>query len=119
MKSLLIRWGVIALAVWITSLILPGMTIEGGLVGVLLVSLVFGLVNAIIKPIVKLLTCPLVLLSLGLFVLVINTLMLMLTAWLVPQYLKIDGFVAAFIAALIFSIIFTVLNVLVPDGGDE
>ena len=116
MKSLLIRWGIIALAVWLTSLILPGMTIAGGIIGVLLVSLVFGLINAIIKPIVKLLTCPLVLLTLGLFVLVINTLMLMLTEMILPQYLQIDGFLWAFIAAVVISLATMVIDFIVPDG---
>jgi putative membrane protein len=116
MKSLLIRWGVIALAVWFTSLILPGMTIEGGLVGILLVSLVFGLINAIIKPIVTLLTCPLVILTLGLFTLVINTLMLLLTELFLDQYLKIDGFLWAFIAAILISIATVVIGFIIPDG---
>ena len=116
MKSLLIRWGVIALAVWVTSLILPGMTIEGGVVGILLVSLVFGLINATIKPIVKLLTCPLVILTLGLFTLVINTLMLLLTEFFLGQYLKIDGFFWAFIAAILISITTVVIGFIIPEG---
>ena len=116
LRSLLIRWGVIAAAVWITSLIMPGMTIQGGVIGILLVSLVFGLVNAIIKPIVKLLTCPLVILTLGLFTLVINMLMLLLVEWLTPQYLVIDGWFAAFIAAIIISVVTTVIDFIIPDG---
>ncbi len=116
MRSLLIRWGIIALAVWITSLILPGMTIQEGVVGVLLVSLVFGLVNAVIKPIVKLLTCPLVILTLGLFTLVINMLMLLLVEFFLPNYLQLEGFFTPFIAALLISIVSTVLDMLLPDG---
>ncbi len=119
LRALLIRWGVIAAAVWITSSIMPGMTIREGVIGILLVSLVFGLVNAIIKPIVKLLTCPLIILTLGLFTLVINTLMLMLTAVFLPQYLEIkgalDGFFTAFIAAIIISIVTTVIGFIIPD----
>jgi len=115
MKSLLIRWGMIAATVWLTSWIMPGMEIKGGLAGILLVSLVFGLINAIIKPIVKLLTCPLVILTLGLFTLVINTLMLMLTEVILPQYLALDGFIAAFFAALVISIVSTILDIVIPD----
>ena len=115
MKSLLIRWGLIAVTVWLTAWIMPGMEIKGGLIGILLVSAVFGLINAIVKPIVKLLTCPLVILTLGLFTLVINTLMLMLTQVFVPQYLVIDGFFTAFFAALIISIVSTVLDFIIPD----
>ena len=118
MKSLLIRWVVIAVAVWLTALILPGMTLQGGIIGILLVSLVFGLINAIIKPIVKLLTCPLVILTLGLFTLVINMLMLLLTEWLVPQYLQVDGWLWAFIAAIVISLVTMVLNAIIPDQKD-
>ena len=117
MKSLLIRWGVIAVAVWLTAMIMPGMSIAGGIIGVLLVSLVFGLINAIIKPIVKLLTCPLVIFTMGLFTLVINTLMLMLTAWIVPQYLQIGGFFTALLASIVISIVTMIIDVVVPDGG--
>jgi len=117
MKSLLIRWGVIAVAVWLTAMIMPGMSITGGIIGVLLVSLVFGLINAIIKPIVKLLTCPLVIFTMGLFTLVINTLMLMLTAWIVPQYLQIGGFFTALLASIVISIVTMIIDVVVPDGG--
>ena len=116
MKSLLIRWGIIAAAVWVTSLILPGMTITGGIIGILLVSLVFGLINAIIKPIVKLLTCPLVILTLGLFTLVINTLMLLLTEFFLSDYLQIDGFFWAFIAAILISLATMVIDIIIPDG---
>ncbi len=116
MKSLLIRWGVIAVAVWLTAWIMPGMTIIGGITGILLVSLVFGLINAIIKPIVKLLTCPLVILTLGLFTLVINTLMLMLTARIVPQYLQIDGFFTAFFASIVISIVTVVIGFIISDS---
>jgi len=116
MKSLLIRWGIIAAAVWVTSLILPGMTITGGIIGILIVSLVFGLINAIIKPIVKLLTCPLVILTLGLFTLVINTLMLLLTEFFLGDYLQIDGFFSAFIAAIIISLATMVIDFIIPDG---
>ncbi len=121
MKSLLIRWGVIATSVWITDLLLSGMTIRGGVTGVLLVSLVFGLVNALIKPVVTFLTCPLVILTLGLFTLVINSLMLMLTAVFLPQYLQFsgrwDGFFTALFASLIISIVSTALDYLISDGG--
>ena len=119
LRSLLIRWGLVAVTVWITDLLIPGMTIHGGLPGILLVSLVFGLINAIIKPIVKLLTCPLVILTLGLFTLVINTLMLLLTAFFLPHYLEINGalggFFTAFIAALLISIVSAVLDFVIPD----
>ncbi len=115
LKSLLIRWLVIAAAVWVTDWLFKGITINGGLVGVLLVALVFGLVNAIIKPIVQLLTCPLIILTLGLFTLVINTLMLLLTDMLMGDYLSVNGFWTAFFAAIVISIVTTLISVIVPD----
>lgn len=114
--ALIIRWIVIALAVAITAWLMPGMQIQGGISGLLLISLVFGLINAIIKPIIQLLTCPLVLLTLGLFTLVINALMLMLTAHFLPQYLSLDGFWAAFWASIVISIVTAILGFVVPDG---
>ncbi len=118
LRSLVIRWLVIAAAVWVTDLLFSGMTIKGGLLGLLFVALVFGLVNAIIKPIVQFLTCPLIILTLGLFTLVINTLMLLLTAQLVPGYLSLNGFWTAFFAAIVISIATTLISVVVPDGSD-
>ncbi|HHB90912.1 MAG TPA: phage holin family protein [Anaerolineae bacterium] len=117
MRTLLIRWGIITIAVWIPSLILPGIHLKGRLVDILFVSLLFGLVNAIIKPIVKFLTCPLIILTLGLFTLVINMLMLLLVDWLAGDYLVIDSWSTAFLAAIIISIVTMVMDFLVSDGS--
>lgn len=121
MTSLLISWGVIALAVWLTSLLLPGITFQGGVTGILLVSLVFGLSNAIIKPIIMLLTRPLVILTLGLFTSVINALMLMLTAFFLPQYLTIEGafngFFTAFLASILISTVTAVVSFIIPNSN--
>jgi len=114
--ALIIRWIVIALAVAVTAWLMPGMQIQNGISGLLLISLVFGLINAIIKPIVKLLTCPLVILTLGLFTLVINALMLLLTARFLPQYLQLSGFWAAFWASIVISIVTAILGFIIPDG---
>ena len=115
MKNLLIRWGIIAIAVWLTAALLSGITLTGGVTGILLVALVFGFFNAIIKPIVKLLTCPLVILTLGLFTLVINTLMLELTAQILPQYLSVDSFWWALIGSILISIVTALLGVFIKD----
>lgn len=106
-------------ALWLATLVLPGLTILGGdstagKIGViLLVALVFGLVNAIVKPVVKLLSLPLYVLTLGLFTLVVNALMLMLTAWITERAdwgLRIDGFGTAVIGALIVAVVSFVLS---------
>lgn len=106
-------------AIWLATLVLSGLEIVGSqspaqTVGiVLLVALVFGLVNAIVKPIVKLISLPLYILTLGLFTLVVNALMLMLTAWITEQTtwgLRIDNFGTAVIGALIVSVVSMVLS---------
>ena len=114
-------------AIWLTTLILrPGFDVvtddQGGgstgrrLLAFLVIGLIFGLVNAIIKPLVKVLSLPLYILTLGLFTLVINALMLMLTGWITSHTswgLHIDGFGTAVIAALIVSVLSFVLSMLI------
>lgn len=106
-------------AIWLATLLLPGLTViggdsTGGEVGViLLVALVFGLVNAIVKPIVNVLSIPLYILTLGLFTLVVNALMLMLTAWITEQTswgLRIEDFGTAVLGGLIVAVVSFVLS---------
>ncbi|NOX62073.1 MAG: phage holin family protein [Chloroflexi bacterium] len=117
MLTLIVRWVLMAIAVGATALFMPGMEIHQGLVGLLVVSAVLGLVNAIIRPIVMFLTCPLVILTLGLFAIVVNALMLWLTAWLLPNWLTIDGFWTTLAASMIISILSWFLNGLVYEKG--
>ncbi len=101
-----------AAALWVASIFVPGIHWTG-LSSLLLASLVFGFVNALIRPVMKLLSCPLILLTLGLFTLVINALMLELTSWLsrgLGIRFWVDGFVAAFLGALVVSIVSTILS---------
>lgn len=110
-------------AIWFAALVLPGLTIVGAdgtwqQVGIiLLVALVFGIVNAIVKPIVAFLSIPLYILTLGLFSIIVNALMLMLTAWITESTgwgLRIANFGTACWAAIIVSIVSLVLSVLIP-----
>jgi putative membrane protein len=114
MKYLLIRWAIIAVAIALTAMLFPGVVVQGGgaqyFINLFIIAAVFGLVNAIIRPIVTLLTCPLVILTLGLFTLVINAMMLSLTDWLLPNILTVDGFWTTFFAALVISIISGLLS---------
>ena len=91
----------------------------GDIVGLLIVAIIFGLVNAFIRPIVKLLTLPLSIITLGLFSLVINALMLLLTALLTDGLAIQGGFLEQFFWALVggvvISIVSTVLNWFLPD----
>ena len=85
-------------------------------------ALIFGIVNAIVKPIFTLVTAMAVLLTLGLFLIVINALMLLLTSWLSDQFnlgWSVDGFWTAVLGSIIVSIVSFVLNAFIPDKDDE
>ncbi|MCB0166269.1 MAG: phage holin family protein [Anaerolineae bacterium] len=118
---LLIRWGIIAVAIGLTAWLMPGMQIHGNYwVSLIIISAVYGLVNAIIRPIVMFLSCPLVVLTLGLFALVVNALMLSLTNWFLPNLLTIDSFFwTTIMAALIISIVAGVLNIFVHNRDSQ
>ena len=92
----------------------------GSIINLIIIGIVFGLINALIRPLVKLLTLPINIATLGLFTLVINTLMLMLTVWLSDSLQFAGGifqnFLTAFIGAIIISIVSTVLSWFLPDG---
>jgi putative membrane protein len=105
-----------------TYLLGSRMELSGGWVGLLAVALIFGLVNAFIRPIVKLFSLPITCLTLGLFTLVINAGMLLLTAFLAGSLLTITGsawdkIVTSFIAAIVISIISGVLSWFLPDDN--
>jgi putative membrane protein len=113
-----LRWLFLAIAIAITAWLMPGFQIHGDYwVSLIVISAVLGLVNAIIRPIVKFFTCPLIILTLGLFTLVINALMLSLTNWLLPNMLTIDGFWTTFFAALIISIVSGLLGLFLHDDS--
>ena len=114
MLYILIRWFILALAIAFTAWLMPGMQIRGDFwVSLIIVSAVYGLVNALIRPIVLFFSCPLIILTLGLFTLIVNALMLSLTNWLLPNILTIDRFFwTTIIAALIISIVSGLLNLL-------
>ncbi len=122
MRNLILRLIINAVAIYITVLIVPGIRFADGSVDVgalLLVALIFGLVNAIIKPIVKLFTFPFYLLTLGLFTLVVNALMLLLTEYLSNSLgnsnFVVDGFGSALLGGLLISIVSMLLSVFVSD----
>lgn len=126
--SFVLRVLISGVALWLAEVLLPGISIVGadttwGRVGVLLlVALVFGIVNAVVKPIVNVLSIPLYILTLGLFTLVVNALMLMLTAWITEQTswgLRIDDFGDAFVGALIVSVVSFALSVAIPRSRDS
>ncbi|MFD3308029.1 phage holin family protein [Streptomyces sp. NPDC058694] len=111
--------GALAVAVWLVDKITLSGDSTGKEIGtLLLVALVFGLVNVLVKPIVQVLTFPLFILTLGLITLVINALMLLLTSWLADKLdlsFHVEGFWTAVLGGLIISIVSWALNVVLPD----
>ncbi len=118
MISILIRWVILTIAIGITAYIVPGVDFQGGIFSLIWVAAIFGVVNAVVRPILTLLTCPFVLLTLGLFMLVINTLMFMLTARLTDA-LDVSSFWSALFASVIISIISAVLTMVIGDDKDD
>ena len=115
-----------AVAIWLATQVLDGMEVVGGddttttVLVLVVLGLVFGVVNAVVRPIVRAISFPLYVLTLGLFTLVVNALMLWLTAWLSEQTdygLRIDDFGTAFLGALLISVVSFVLNLVVPKRG--
>ncbi|MET8568010.1 phage holin family protein [Streptomyces sp. NPDC004783] len=123
MKNFLVKTianaGALAVAVWL----LDKITLTGGSTGekavaLIVVALVFGLVNMLVKPIVQVLTFPLFILTLGLFTLVVNALMLLLTSWLADKLdlsFHVEGFWTAVLGGLIVSVVSWALNAFLPD----
>ena len=106
---LLIWWAVIAAAIGIAAALLDSVTIHGGLLSLLGVSLIFALVNLLLGPILRLISLPLTVMTLGLFALVINGVLLAITAGL-SNNLDVGGFFGVIVAALVISLIEAVLG---------
>ena len=103
LREFLAHWGVTALALWFTSFIFHGISFSSKK-SLLISALLLGLVNAVIRPIVIILTIPLTLVTFGLFLLVINAVMMMLVSALVPGF-RISGFWTAFFASIVVTLI--------------
>ena len=118
MRSLFIRWLINTLALYVAVQVVNGLHYDKGPVGLLIVAAIFGLVNSTLRPILTVLTCPLVLLTLGLFTLVINAVLLMITAWLSTQFdlgFRVDGFWPAFWAGLLIGLVSVFLSLAVGE----
>ncbi|MCU1382386.1 MAG: rane protein of unknown function [Acidobacteria bacterium] len=116
----LVRLLVNAAALWVATRVVPGVSYEGGALPLLAVALVFGVVNAILRPVAKILTFPLIIVTLGIFALVINGLMLWLTSSLSSALglgFHVSGFWAAFWGALVVSFVSMLLSLLIRDAA--
>ena len=116
----LVRLLVNALALWVATRLVPGVTYSGEVLPFLGVAIVFGVVNSFIRPVAKLLTLPLIILTLGIFALVVNGLMLWLTSSLSESLglgFHVSGFWAALFGSLVVSIVSTLLWMFVRDDS--
>jgi putative membrane protein len=117
----LIRWAITAVAVGLAAWIVPGISVEEPHRAwtVILVALVLGLVNAFIRPVVSFFSCGLIVLTLGLFTLVINALMLWLASWIATDLLglefHVDGFWSALLGAIIISVASLLMSAFLGD----
>jgi putative membrane protein len=116
-----------AAALGIATWLFSGISLTGGsdqekVLTVLLVALIFGVVNAIVKPLFRIVTIPIILLTLGIFLLVINALLLMFTSWLAGVFglgWHVDGFWTALWGSIVISIVSFILNAFLPDKKEQ
>jgi putative membrane protein len=124
MTRFILRWAINAIALYLAILILPGIDLRSGLVSVVWLALIFGFVNALFRPLLKFLTCPLIMLTLGLFTLVINTFLFWLTS-IIGQSFGLDLIISdpvwwnAFLGGLVVSIVSVIMTLILKDelGG--
>jgi len=128
MTRLILRWAINAVAIWAAITLLQGRGIElaaSGWLPIVGLALIFGLMNALLRPLIEILTCPLIILTLGLGTLLINTLMFWLTGLIGSQFgigFTVNGFWPAFVGALIVSVVSMLLTKLLHDelkGGRQ
>ncbi|MGC4808005.1 phage holin family protein [Micromonospora sp. DT233] len=123
----LIRLAITAVALWVTTLIVPGVEVNGRdgvdtAVTLVVVALIFGVVNAVLKPLIRGVGCVFYLLTLGLFALVVNALLFLLTDWIAGLFdlsFEVDGFWAAFWGAIVMAVVTWLISVVVPNRLDE
>lgn len=112
----IIRMVITAIALWAAVALIPGIAYDGAWWGLLVVALIFGLINALVRPVLVLLSCPLIVLTLGLFIFILNAFLLWLTSQVsgaVGIDFQVTGFWAAVLGGIIVGIVSTVLNLVV------
>lgn len=116
MSRLVLRLLINAAALWAAAALVNGITITNDVVGLLIVALIFGVINALIKPVIDFFTCPVYILTLGLFTFIVNALMLMLTGALSEGRLRVDGFWPALLGGVVISVVSTLLSLFLSDN---
>ena len=126
--GILIRLVITAVSLWIATLVIGGIRLTTdsvpGKIGTLLaVAVIFGIINAVLRPIIKTIGCGLYVLTLGLISLVVNGLLFLLSSWVAGRFdlpFHVDNFwPTAVLGALLVGIVSWLLNALIPDGGDD
>lgn len=121
MTKFIIRWAINALALYIAAWLITGVDLDpNDYVSFIWLALIFGLLNALVRPLLALLTCPLIILTLGLGTLILNTAMLYLTEWIAGFFnigFTLSGFWPAFLGAVVISLVSIVLSLVIKDGG--
>jgi putative membrane protein len=118
MTRFILRWLINAVAIFLAIRFVPGISLGGGWVAIIWLALIFGLVNAFLRPLLQILTCPLIILTLGLFTLLINTFLFWLTASIGQIFgiqMTIQGFLPAFLGGLVISAVSIVLSLILKD----
>jgi putative membrane protein len=126
MKNLIIKLLANAVALAVASWVVGGITLQGATTGrriltLLIVAAIFGIVNAVVKPIAKLLSLPFIILTLGLLIFVINALMLLLTSWITGKLdvqFHVSGFGSALLGSLVITLVGILLNAILPDEAE-
>jgi putative membrane protein len=114
-----------AVALYAAAYFVPGINLQQGgdtlsnIGTVLFVALVFGIINALVKPIISLLSLPITILTLGLFMLIINAAMLMLTSWIAGAAFNVEGWIPAILGSIVISIVGTFVGMLLSSGDDD
>jgi putative membrane protein len=119
---LIVRWLVNMAALFVAVSVLPGLHFTGTIAQFAAVAAVFGLVNALIRPILAVLSCPFIVLTLGLFTLVLNGAMLLLTSWLSGRWrlgFHVDGWWAAILGGLVVGLVSTILTLFVGEKRER
>jgi putative membrane protein len=118
MTKFVLRWAINAIALFLAVYLVPGVTLQGGWVSIIWLAFIFGLINAFLRPLLKLLTCPLIILTLGVFTLLINTFLFWLTSQVGQAFgigFTIDGFWPAFLGGLVVTVVSMIMSLILKD----
>ena len=118
MTKFFLRWAINAIGLYVAVNFVPGIDLQGDWSSILWLALIIGLLNALVRPILKLLAFPLIILTLGLFTIIINTIVLMLTSSIGQALnlgLTVDGFWPALLGSIVISLVSMVLSLILHD----